>query len=372
MNENLNNSNYEQTESEIDIMEYVVKLLKNWKFILKWGCVALVVGITLVFDLPKSYTSQAMLAPEVSQRNTYTSMSAMAAMAGVNINNAIKTDAMYPDLYPEIVVSSPFLVELFSIPVSFTRKKELIETDLYTYLKEYGKSPWWKYVTGLPMKAIGWGIKLFTPKNEEEEVEGYATIDPSCLTKEQSRIAKALSKSIIVNVDKKTFLTTVDVTFQDPKVAKVVCEEVVSRLQKYVVHYRTEKARVDVKYFEKLAEEAQENYYEKQQRYAKYVDSNQGLSLHSVRIEQERLQNETSLAFSLYNQTSQQLQLAKAKVQQETPVCLVVQPASVPLKGSPSKAKSLLMIIFAGVAIACAWVLFGDMAKDFLKDIKGK
>lgn len=367
MTENPNNPNIYQEESEIDIMEYVKTLLKNWKFIFKCGCIAVAVGLVLVIDLPKTYTSQAILAPEIAQKTGSSSMASLAALAGINMNNAVRTDAVYPDLYPEIVNSIPFKVEMFSIPVSFVRRKEVIQTDLYTYLKEYGKAPWWKKVLNAPMKGLGWVMKQLSKKEAEE---GYADIDPTHLTKEQEKIVKALGKSLAINVDKKTYLITLGVSLQDPVIAKQVCDEVIAKLQNYVTHYRTEKARDDVKYYQALTEEAQADYYAMQQRYARYVDSNQGISRQSIRIEQERLQNETNLAFTLYNQTAQQLQLAKAKVQQETPVCLVVEPPVVAITGTPSRAKSLMIIVFLGGMLACAWVLFGDKAKELLREVK--
>lgn len=83
---------------------------------------------------------------------------------------------------------------------------------------------------------------------------------------------------------------------------------------------------------EKLFNEAQENYYEAQQKYARFMDGNQNIIMQSFRTEQERLQNEMNLAYGVFTQVSQQLQLAKAKVQEITPVYTVVQPATVPLR----------------------------------------
>ena len=67
-----------------------------------------------------------------------------------------------------------------------------------------------------------------------------------------------------------------------------------------------------------------------------------------------------SLSYNLYNQMAQQLQLAKAKVQESTPVYTVLQPAIVPLKASkPSKMMILAGFVFLAAAGAAAWILFG-------------
>ena len=114
-----------------------------------------------------------------------------------------------------------------------------------------------------------------------------------------------------------------------------------------------------------------ENYYKAQQEYAVYMDRNQNISLRSAQTQQERLKNEMELAFNVYNQTAQQLQVAKAKVQEDTPVYTVVEAATVPLKPSkPSKPLILIGFVFLAGVGTCGWILFGrDLKKEF-KDKK--
>lgn len=366
MNENYTNPQIPQPyyeEDDIDIMELLLKLLRNWKFIFKWGVLGVVAGLIIALSLQKSYTVTSVLAPEITQKSGG-SLSSLAAMAGINLGSATGTDAMYPDLYPEIVNSVPFKVALFDIPVTVKTGDGPVETDLFTYLAEYGKQPWWSYIISLPMRGLSWVLSL--TREKEQEDEGYTQIDPTRLTSKQEKIVKALGRSIVITVDKKTYLIHVDVTMQDPVVAQQVCEQVVDKLQTYVVKYRTEKTRMDVDYYTTLNDEAREDYFKAQQKYANYVDANQGIARQSVRIEQERLQNESSLAFSLYNQTAQQLQVAKARLQQETPICVVIQPPVVPHKGAPSRAKVLVIVTFLFGACAALWVLWG---KDLLNQL---
>ena len=68
--------------------------------------------------------------------------------------------------------------------------------------------------------------------------------------------------------------------------------------------------------------------------YATFADANQNIILLSYRAEQERLKNEMELAYTVYTQVSGQLQMARAKVQEITPVYTVVQPATVPLRAA--------------------------------------
>lgn len=351
-----------------DIMGYVAKLLKEWKLIFRWGCIGVFVGLVFALSAVKTYQVDTVLAPEIPQKSSG-SLSSLASLAGVNLGGMQTTDAVYPDLYPKIISSIPFKVDMLSMPVDVQVKGEIFSTDLYTYLTEYTHAPWYRWVLSAPMRGISWVIGIFKAKDAEE---GNSFINPEQLTEEQASVIKSLGESIILSVDKKTFLISLSVKLQDPYVAKQVCDQVIENLTAYVTQYRTEKARHDVEYYQALNDEAREDYYAVQKKYAAYSDANQGITRNSYLIERERLQNETSLAFQLYNQTSQQLQAAKAKVQLETPVCVVVQPTTVPLKGDPSRAKVLVIWTFLFGIGVCAWVLFGEDAKDLYRKTLSK
>ena len=169
-------------------------------------------------------------------------------------------------------------------------------------------------------------------------------------------------------MDKKTSMTSVTATFQDSKVAAVVADSVVKKLQEYIMDYRTSKSKEDCLYLEKLFKERQQEYYEAQRKYADYMDSHDNIILQSVRTEQERLQNDMSLAYQVYSQVAGQLQVARAKVQEEKPVFAVVEPAVVPLYPSGTSRKVyVLVFVFLSVCIVISWNLFG---KDLLSKFK--
>jgi uncharacterized protein involved in exopolysaccharide biosynthesis len=353
-------------EQEIDLLELAQKLWKERRLIIKACVIAAVVGIVVAFSIPKVYTTSVTLAPE-SGRSGGGGLSSLAALAGVNTSSSNGGDALTVNLYPDIVSSTPFLTGLFDVRVSDPKKK--IDTTLYDYMLNYQKSPWWSYVTSAPFRLIGWTFSLFRDK-PAEEATAAKKIDTFQLTPKQSGVMGAISSSINVTVDNKTGLTTIEVSMQNPVISAAVTDTVMNRLQEYITNYRTMKARHDLAYTEKLYEESRDKYYKAQQRYARYIDSNQNIILSSYRTESERLQNEMNLAYGVYNQTAQQLQAAKARVMEITPVYTVVQPATVPLRASKPK-KSMLLIGFVFLAFVgtSAWILFG---RDLVAAMRNK
>lgn len=352
-------------EQEIDLIELAQKVWAGRKFILKVCGIAALVGIIAAFSIPKEYSTSVTLAPETGGKSTGGNMGALAAMAGINLGSSTGEDALSPELYPDIVSSTPFLIELFNVEV--VDQKGKLNTTLYSYLDEHQRAPWWGSIVSAPFKLLGWTVSLF----KDTPVQGgNQKLDPFRLTLDEANIADALSKRISVSVDKKSGVTTLAVTMQDPLISAALTDTVMRCLQNYITDYRTNKARHDLAFTEKLYKEAESNYYAAQQKYARYSDGNQDIILQSYRTEQERLQNEMSLAYGIYNQMAQQLQMAKAKVQEITPVYTVVQPATVPLKpAKPNKIMILIGFIFLAGVGSIGWILF---IKDLLSGWKRK
>lgn len=346
-------------EQEIDLVELAQKVWSGRAIVYKACGIAVLVGLIVAFSIPKEYATSVTLAPETSGKSGAGSMGTLAAMAGINLSTSAGEDALSPDLYPDIVNSTPFLTELFDVTV--TDLKGTLHATLYDYLDEHQRAPWWGIALSAPFKALEWVVSLFADKPQEK---GDSRLNPFELTKQEMAVAENLSKRITVSVDKKTGVTTLSVTMQDPLISACLTDTVMHCLQNYITTYRTNKARHDLAFAETLYKEAKENYYTAQQKYAHFADANQNIILQSYRAEQERLQNEMNLAYGIYNQVAQQLQMAKAKVQEITPVYTVVQPATVPLKASkPSKAMILIGFVFLAGIGSIGWILF---VKDLL------
>ena len=357
-------NNHNDEEIEIDLMDLLRKVIGIRKKIYKAAGIGLIIGIIVAISIPKQYTVEVTLSPEMGSNKGGGLSGLAASFLGSGVSMGDGTDALNASLSADIVSSTPFLLELsnMKVPVSGSEK-----ISLSSYLDEES-SPWWSYVIGFPGMVIG-GVKSLFIEDEDESIfldkASQGTIE---LSKKESQKIESLKKKIVASVDKKTSMTSVTATFQDSKVAAVVADSVVKKLQEYIIDYRTSKSKEDCLYLEKLFKERQQEYYVAQKKYADYMDSHDNIILQSVRTEQERLQNDMSLAYQVYSQVASQLQVARAKVQEEKPVFAVVEPAVVPLEPSGTSRKVyVLAFIFLSVCIVIFWNLFG---KDFLNKFK--
>lgn len=184
-------------EQEIDLIELAQKVWAERKKLYKVCGIAAVIGLIVGFSIPKEYSTEVTLAPESASKMNAGSMGALAAMAGINLGGSVGEDALSPELYPDIVKSTPFLLELFDVRVKDQKGK--IDTTLYAYLDKYQRSSWMGAVMSAPFKALGWTLSLFKDKPEKKE----GKIDPFHLTLDEAKVADALSKRILVTIDKK-------------------------------------------------------------------------------------------------------------------------------------------------------------------------
>ena len=361
----LRQSNQGDQEIEIDLMYILRKIIGIRKKIYKAAGIGLIIGIIIAISIPKQYTVEVTLSPEMGSTKGGGLSGLAASFLGSGATMSDGTDALNASLSADIVSSTPFLLELSVMEIPASENKKM---TLNTYLDEES-SPWWSYIIGLPSMVIG-GVKSLFIKEDEETISDRGNQGTIELSKKESQKIETLKKMIIASVDKKTSMTTVAVTLQNPKVAAVVADSVVGKLQEYIINYRTSKAKEDCIYLERLFKERQQEYYVAQKRYADYMDSHDNIILQSVRAEQERLQNDMSLAYQVYSQVASQLQVARAKVQEEKPVFAVVEPAVVPLNPSgTSKKIYVLAFIFLSVCIVIFWKLFGENILNKFKEI---
>ena len=355
-----------QTE-EIDIMEFVAKLWKNRLMIIKWGCLGVVIGLVVGFSLPKTYKASAILAPEAAE-STSSGIGGIAAMMGVSITNG--TDAISVEMLPDVAHSTPFIVELFDLPVQFERKDSILNTTLFDYMVNYQQKPWWSPIMAAPMKVLSWCISLLKEKEPEEIIASKENRNLATLTKKERKVVGHFAENIIINIDKKTGKTQIEMEMQDPLVVYTTTQAVVDHLTEYMSNYRTSKVRQDIKNLTAIYEQRKADYYEAQQAYAKYVDANKNVIRQSAQAEQERLQQEMNLAYQIYSQVATQLETTRIKEQETKPIFTVLEPVAVPnQKSGPSKAKLLILFTFLAGCGAAAWTLFKDDVLEIIKSV---
>ncbi|MDB0719610.1 Wzz/FepE/Etk N-terminal domain-containing protein, partial [Bacteroides xylanisolvens] len=192
-------NNHNDEELEIDLMDLLRKVIGIRKKIYKAAGIGLIIGVIVAISIPKQYTVEVTLSPEMGNNKGGGLSGLAASFLGSGVTMGDGTDALNASLSADIVSSTPFLLELSAMEIPVTKNEVM---TLNTYLDEES-SPWWNYVIRLPGMLIGGVKSLFT---EEDEIAsfnktGQGTIE---LSKKESKKIATLKKMITASVDKKT------------------------------------------------------------------------------------------------------------------------------------------------------------------------
>jgi uncharacterized protein involved in exopolysaccharide biosynthesis len=348
MSKNELSSTKSSGDIEISIVDIFLFLKTNLKSILVWGILSGIIGFVFAFTAQKEFESKTQLMPELQSSSSLGKMgglSALAGLAGIDLNQMGGTDAVRPDLYPNIVQSLPFSLFLLKQPVYVSEYKKTMTLEEYFKQKD---NSWLSSILGNNEKKEQ--TPLLDPKKSSNAYE---------LTKPQQDLINEIQKRVVTTFDRKTGVITINTKMPDPVVAATTAQKAVEYLKEYVTTYRTDKARSQVKFLFGQMSDAKSRYQSAEARLASYRDENRFLSLQTAKIDEQRLQADYILAQNVYNNLAQQYEQAKIRVEEETPVFKTLEPAIIPLKRSEPK-RTLIVIGFGliGIIIGIAISIF--------------
>ncbi len=315
---------------EIDVKKAINRVAEHKKIFAVTTGLSLVISSFIILCVPRFYICSVKLAPESTSTNIG-NLGALASSFGLNMSNISNTDAIIPEFYPDVMESIDYQTGMFNVKVR--TKDGKISTSYYEYLLKHQKYPWWTKV----IEAVK---NVFKEKTNDGSKNNK--VNPFMLTKTQNDIAKIISFNIQGFVDKKTDVITITVKDQDPLICATVADSAMAKLQQFIIKYRTSKALNDYEQAKKLSIQAKEKYIKAQQIYASYSDANEDVVLQSFKSKIDELENEMQLQYNNYQVTVQQMQLARAKLQERTPAFTTLQSATVPLK--PAGPKRMIFV----------------------------
>jgi uncharacterized protein involved in exopolysaccharide biosynthesis len=349
---------------EIDLLELAKTFWNGRKIVLKSMFIAGILGVIIAILSPKEYTATTTIVPQTSSgSNKLGGLSSLAAMASFNLDAASSGDILSPSVYPEIVSSVPFQMDLMNIPFSFAEVNHPV--SLYEYYAEISKpgalALIGKYTIGLP------GVIISAIKGDSNQKPSAETKGPIALTNKQEAVRKLIASQVTLNLDAKQGFITIQAAFPEALLSAQVADQARELLQKYITRFKIEKATDKLSFIEERYQEKKKEFEKAQTRLAYFSDQNKNVTSAVARTEETRLQGDYTIAMNVYNELAKQLEQAKIQVKEETPVFSVLKPATVPSeKSKPKKPMIVAIWLFLGGIVGTGMV-FG---KVYLKDIR--
>jgi uncharacterized protein involved in exopolysaccharide biosynthesis len=332
-------------DDSIDVVAILKTLWKGRLTLIICTVLGIGVGLLVAFSTPNQYTARTVLVPQVKS-SAKSSLSSLASLAGVDLGMSESAD-LSPILYPQIVGSIPFKLELMHTPVHFQDCDSAISVlDYYTLdRKPTLLSTAAKYTIGLPGVIMG----AIRPKPKETAPPKQMLKGPINLTADELAIKKILDAQVSLEVEKKEGYLTLTVTMEDPIVAAELAEKAQQMLQQFITDFKVEKSRAELNFIQErfnIAKSQAEGY---QYGMASNLDRYKDLTSNIPEVSNSRLQSKYTIANSVYMELAKQLEQAKIQVKRDTPVFTVVEPVSIPKEKSNSgRIKILILFMMVG------------------------
>lgn len=353
-------------DEKIDLIALMLHIWNGRWLILKVMGVFVVFGLVIALTSPAKYRSTVKLIPESNKSGSLGALGGLASQFGFgNLSAQVEEGGIPTDYYPDIIQSVPFLQMLMQYETSLP---EVGKVSLYTYYTEHRETSKLSYITkytiGLPFIIIN------ALKGEPEAV--VLLIDDESkvvyLSEEERETLEWLKESISFEMGDKTGMITVTAEMPTAILAAELANRVSELLSEYVIRYKTDKVREDLAFVEDRYAEASQRFEAAQEALARHRDGSHGQLTALAQTYEQRLQSEYDLAFNVYNTLARQLEQSKLKLQEETPVVKIIEPAVVPdKKSAPKKKVIVLASIFLGAFIGLG-LLFGRMIWGNLKE----
>ena len=359
-------------DDEIDLIALAKTLWQARKFIIITIVIFMFAGVAIALLTPKEYTASTAVVPQISDsKSKLGGLSSLAAMAGFNLNDMTAGGAqLSPTVYPQIVKSVPFQLELMHTPFRFPGVKDSV--SIYHFLTEI-KEPdalelLKKYTISLPFTVLSAIKDKDAPMTSAPITSAPMTGDYIALNKEQEAVRKILDQQISLDVNSKEGYLTLSATSLDAGLAAQITQKALEMLQRYITTFKIEKASAQLKFIEERYKDNKTEFEAAQSALAAFRDKNKNITSARARTQEERLESQYQLAFDVYSGLAQQLEQARIQVKEDTPLFSVLKPVTVPLEDNASGATTMAIWTFLGAVVSIGWV-FG---REFLETIREK
>lgn len=342
-------------EVEIDLMDILKRIWDDRATIIKITVIFAVLGVLYALGSPNEYTTTTKLLPEAQQTNALGRFGGIAAQFGLGgTASGATNDVLPPQIYPEILTSTDFLHEIIQKKVYFEEIRDSV--TIQEFYNEHQKSnPFIGYTLGLPFKVLA--LLRSTPDSTEVSSDNLTNSYKRLKPLEMGAIGGA-RQSVNFNRDQMTGILTISVTTQAPEITVQLANHVSESLSGYLTEYRTEKARQNLAFLEQRQEESRIAFEHEQTRLATFRDQNQGNLSAIARTTAQNIESEYNVKFNVYNSLTEQLEQAKLKLQQDTPVISVLQESIFPnRRSSPNRILILIISMILGTITASVWVI---------------
>ncbi|WP_299017549.1 Wzz/FepE/Etk N-terminal domain-containing protein [uncultured Polaribacter sp.] len=356
--------NYKEDEF-IDIIALLKNFWKSRKLILKIILFFFILGLFVAIFSKKSYTSSSVFVPLIEGKSPVSGLGGLASLAGINIGGGVTNSEISPELYPKIVNSIPFQLELLETKLSIEGQDSLISyRTFYENVYEAGVlANLKKYTIGLPGVLISFFKADEVDSEFSKRTKGEQIMS---ISSEEHNLINILNDQLDLEVNAKEGFVAVSFSFPEAKASAQLALKAQELLQKYALQFKAQKAIEQLSYIKDRYAEKSKEFNKAKIALARFQDRNRNINTAMGRTTLLSLQSEYNLIFSVYSELAKQLETQQLQVKKDTPLFTVLKPVTIPLqKSAPKRGLILFAFTFVGIVLGFGFVLGKEYINKF-------
>lgn len=359
-------TNKSDTEDEIDLVEHLKKIYKYKRLIIKYSIISAFAGVVFAFLQPNQYTSSTTFIPQLGSevKSGGSSLSGLASLAGINLGGMEGISEFPPSLYPQVVESVPFKVDLLSSKIRLNDDeltlrdyflKQKNSFDLIQNIK--------KYTIGLPSLIF----RIF--KNEIKSISNPSKL--YAISEQDEILFKNLSNFLALSINEKEGFITMSFTDNNNRIAAQIVKIAQTQLQEKIIEFKVKSSKELLDFTVEQYNDKKSNFEKLQDERAIFVDKNINISSTLFQNKLNRIESELSIAQNVVQQLANQVEQAKLQVNKDTPVFTTINPVSIPFeKSSPKRSFIVIVFLFLGFILSTCFVLLKRPVMEIIKSFK--
>lgn len=363
------------TKEDLNLQQIFSSIKLKRYFILKVVLVAFVLGVVVALFVRKQYSASCLVIPQLSEEvELGGTLGGLAAMAGVDLGSS-GGGTIPIELYQNIFNNVNFRKELLQTKVTLSKFPTNVTLREYCLSPEYKRFLWYHKLkantigiisTMQRKKRLEERKAMMEKANQEEEPLTYIAMNEA-----EYAAVYALENIVSIMPTLETYSVTISAQMPEAVAAAQVAAAVEQLLQKYIIEFKTQKAKDNLKFIEERFVEAEANYQEKRERLARFQDANKSLNSAVAQVRKTKLEEESTAAFEVYVSLAQQLEQARISVKENTPVFMVLEPVAIPMEPvGLGRSIIILLFVFLGVCLSILLVVFKQLIVEIIPNEK--
>ena len=350
----------------LDFVDLLAKLYLERKLILKYTLYSIILGITISILTPNRYTSETIFVPQVSSKNfTGNNLSGLASIAGINLSTDNKSSEISPLLYPKILESSPFKLELLNSKIFYNDESITLRDFILNYNSFNFFDLLRKYTIGLPSLILS----IFSTNDVETNITGTEEI--YYVNNEDAKLFKIISQLLQIKLNEKEKIVALSSTHTEKTIPAQITQNATIILQNRIIEFKSRFSREILDFTLEQYDLKKNELNLLQDKIGKFKDQNININSSLYQNTLDRLQSQALILQNVVQQLASQVEEAKLQVNKDTPIFTLIQPVNIPnQKSYPSRSIIVILFAFLGFLFASFLIFYKKSFTAIIQRIK--